>query len=133
MVLYTLALVAIYMLYSGTTGLIAFGRDVSARAPSVVAYTGDVVVLPAAVAVLLLAALEFFKPAAPTRDSIAVLALIFFAGSIALPIAFRLGVGALLPERGYMRCAGGVADYTFPASRWVLDPALCRPTPLVAL
>ena len=120
-----LGLVAAFMFYEGLAGLIAFTGLVAARAERVVAYAGDVAVVPGAVVVLLIAAVEALRPPERWRMRLFGLALILFGCTIVLPIALMLFVGSVLSGSGYHQCPERTVGYTLPAAIYAMRPASC--------
>ncbi len=121
-----LALVAVYMFVDGAAALVTFVGNVASRAERVVAYAGDVAVVPGAIAMLLITAIELFRPPENWRARMLGASLLFFGGMIVLPIAFMLLLGPVLSVNGYTRCAERVVDATLPAARYVMGPGLCH-------
>jgi hypothetical protein len=119
------ALVAIYMLYSGVSGLADLSRAVAQEAPAVVAYSGDVIVVPGAMVVLVFAFLEIVRPTEPWHSRLVASALGFFVLTVLLPVGVRLAEAPLLSQRGYTRCAGRVTGYTMPAVQYARDRRHC--------
>ncbi len=121
-----LALVSVYLLYSGIAAMTAFVGDITSRARSVTAYSGDVAVVPGACTILMLAVAEIARPPEDWRSRLLGLALVFFAGTIVLPIVFLLARGPALSTYGYDRCSERVVGYTLPAVRYAVEQGDCR-------
>ena len=121
-----LAFVAMYMFVDGLAALLTLVGEVAARAEWVVAYAGDVAVVPGAVAMLLIAAIEVFRAPERWRTRMLGASLLFFGGMIMLPIAFMLFLGPVLSANGYTRCPERVVGATLPAARYGLQPDICR-------
>jgi|GEM_PF-4625088 len=121
-----LALVSVYLLYSGIAAMAAFVVDVTSRARNITAYSGDVAVVPGACTILMLAVVEIVRPPEHWRSRLFGMALVFFAGTIVLPIVFLLASGPALSPYGYVRCYKRVVGYTLPAVRYAVGRGHCR-------
>lgn len=121
-----LALVSVYMLISGIAALVVFVTQIAMRAHTVIAYSGDVAVVPGAFAILSLAIVEIVRPSERWRSRLFGLSLGAFAGMIVLPIAFMLASGPALSTHGYVRCSEHVVGSTLPAARYALDSGYCH-------
>lgn len=125
-VMVVLSLLAIYSAYTGFLDLLSFFAAITARTPVATFYSSNVGVIPGVVMILLFTFLEIARPGDPWRKRLGVLVLACFAAVVILPIVARLVLSEMLPERGYAQCPGRVVGATLPASRWALDPTLCR-------
>lgn len=125
LVMVPLAVASTYMLYSGVAALIGFAAHVAARNATVIANSGDVAVVPAALAMIAMALVELLQPDERWRTRLFGSALVFFAGMIVLPVAFMLAAGPTLAAHGYARCPQRVIGYTLPAARYALGEADC--------
>lgn len=119
------ALVAVYMLSSGIWGLVALASAAAAGAPVLVAYSGDVIVVPGALVVLVFAFLEITRPAEPWRSRLVASALGFFLLTVLLPVGVGVAEEPVLSRYGYSRCPGRVTGYTMPAARYARHLRYC--------
>lgn len=130
LVVMTIGLTGIWM---GADDLLRLRADIAAGAASVVVAAGAVAAVLAGSGLVVILSMELIRPSVKGQNRLFGTGLVLVgAGLLAVPV-FPLVMGEALPVQGYQRCPGRVVGYTLPASRWVLDPALCRPTPLVAL